>query len=77
MKKFVVECMSKVGTPENEAAQLADLLILADQRGHYSHGMNRLHIYLEDVNGGVGKDGELSKRALLPSMENIQERRTC
>ncbi|KAH7727737.1 Protein F36A2.3 [Aphelenchoides avenae] len=57
MKKFVVECMSKVGTPENEATQLAELLILADQRGHYSHGMNRLHIYLEDVNGGVGKDG--------------------
>lgn len=35
MKKFVVQAMSSVGTDPEHAAQLAEALILADQRGHY------------------------------------------
>ncbi|KAI6181555.1 hypothetical protein M3Y98_00841500 [Aphelenchoides besseyi] len=57
MKKFVVEAMKTVGTNLNHAAQLADTLILADQRGHYSHGVNRLHVYIEDTLGNVEKTG--------------------
>lgn len=44
--------MLSVGTEADHAAQLADNLIVADQRGHYSHGLNRLKIYLEDVSSG-------------------------
>uniref|UniRef100_A0A914E2R3 Malate dehydrogenase n=1 Tax=Acrobeloides nanus TaxID=290746 RepID=A0A914E2R3_9BILA len=57
MKQYVVNVMSKVGTDPEHAKQLADLLIYADQRGHYSHGLNRLTYYAEDIATGleVGK----------------------
>lgn len=50
MEKFIAECMLVSGTKPEYAIQLADLLVTADSRGHYSHGVNRLHIYMEDVN---------------------------
>lgn len=31
---------------------MADLLIAADYRGHFSHGMNRLEVYLNDIKAG-------------------------
>lgn len=39
---FVVRCMEAVGTNTEHADVLADLLVAADTRGHYSHGLNRL-----------------------------------
>lgn len=39
--------MAAVGVERPQAQQLAELLIEADLRGHYSHGLNRLHIYME------------------------------
>ena len=39
---FVRRCMVAVGTPEEHAASLSDILVAADSRGHYSHGLNRL-----------------------------------
>lgn len=39
---FIVRCMTSVGTPEEHAASLADILVTADYRGHFSHGLNRL-----------------------------------
>lgn len=41
-RKFIVDSLSAVGTPLDHARQQADLLVEADYRGHYSHGMNRL-----------------------------------
>ena len=41
-KNFVKDSMIAVGTKASHAQALADLLVLADQRGHYSHGLNRL-----------------------------------
>lgn len=41
-KNFVERSMVAVGTKKEHARALADVLILADQRGHYSHGLNRL-----------------------------------
>jgi len=58
MRKFVVDCMASVGVGQEQSSQLAELLIEADLRGHYSHGLNRLHVYLEDVIGGVSKCGQ-------------------
>lgn len=34
--------MTAVGTPKEHAIALADVLLEADRRGHYSHGLNRL-----------------------------------
>lgn len=39
---FVKRCMTSVGTPEEHASSLADILVTADYRGHFSHGLNRL-----------------------------------
>lgn len=49
MKRFITDCMIASGAKEEHAVQLSDLLVTADSRGHYSHGVNRLHIYMEDV----------------------------
>ena len=39
---FVVRCMTAVGADPAHSAVLAELLVTADHRGHYSHGLNRL-----------------------------------
>lgn len=52
MRRFVVDCMAAVGAERVKGEQVADLLILADRRGHYSHGLNRLRIYMEDCRAG-------------------------
>lgn len=39
---FIKRCMLAVGTPEAGASLLADVLVTADYRGHFSHGLNRL-----------------------------------
>jgi LDH2 family malate/lactate/ureidoglycolate dehydrogenase len=41
--------MVAVGTHQDHADSLAELLVVADQRGHYSHGLNRLEMYVNDV----------------------------
>lgn len=42
VSKFVQRCMGSVGTNREHARQLAQLLVAADCRGHFSHGLNRL-----------------------------------
>ena len=39
---FVQRCMCRIGTNPDHAKQLAELLVAADSRGHFSHGLNRL-----------------------------------
>ena len=39
---FVKRCMVKVGAAEAHAVSQAELLVTADSRGHFSHGLNRL-----------------------------------
>jgi len=42
VERFIVDCMTKVGTKREHADSLAGNLMTADYRGHYSHGLNRL-----------------------------------
>lgn len=73
MRRFIVDSMKTTEVNSDHAAQLADLLIAADQRGHYSHGLNRLHIYVNDVaSGSNAKDGN---RLLF--VENIEKFRSA
>ena len=44
VRQFVKRCMTCVGTNPDHASQLAELLVAADIRGHFSHGLNRLGI---------------------------------
>ncbi|XP_058458431.1 uncharacterized oxidoreductase YjmC [Malaya genurostris] len=48
-RRFMVDCFVKSNTPPSHAKQMADLLVEADYRGHFSHGMNRLEMYINDL----------------------------
>jgi hypothetical protein len=45
VQRFIEECMTSVGTRPAHAKSLAENLVAADHRGHYSHGLNRLGVY--------------------------------
>ncbi|KAK4301637.1 hypothetical protein Pmani_026224 [Petrolisthes manimaculis] len=51
--RYMLDCMTAVGTPKPQALALADVLLAADTRGHFSHGLNRLEMYVNDVRQGV------------------------
>lgn len=53
VKRFIVDCMSSVKTSLEHAEKLADNLCTADYRGHYSHGLNRLDMYVRDIETGI------------------------
>lgn len=55
MAAFMVRVMTAVGVSEEHAASLADCLVTGDYRGHYSHGLNRLELYIKDVQQGSCK----------------------
>lgn len=49
-RRFMKECLKAAGTDDSNASEMADLLVEADYRGHYSHGMNRLGKNLNNAN---------------------------
>lgn len=53
VERFIVDCMTKVGTRSAHAKSLAQNLVAADHRGHYSHGLNRLDMYVHDISSGI------------------------
>lgn len=53
VKRFIVDCFVASNTPKEHAELMADLLVDADYRGHFSHGMNRLEMYLNDLQCGT------------------------
>ncbi|KAK6188463.1 hypothetical protein SNE40_004632 [Patella caerulea] len=53
VQRFIEECMVKVGTSPKHAKYLATNLVAADYRGHYSHGLNRLDMYVKDIETGT------------------------
>jgi len=44
-KRFIKECITAAGASAVHAADMADVLVMADHRGHFSHGLNRLGNY--------------------------------
>lgn len=44
VRKFIVSSLKAAGGYPAQCKDLADVLIAADVRGHYSHGLNRLGI---------------------------------
>ncbi|XP_043281101.1 uncharacterized oxidoreductase YjmC [Venturia canescens] len=47
--RFIAECMRRVGAKQEDAITVAHHLMTADYRGHFSHGMNRMEMYLHDI----------------------------
>nr|XP_004563910.1 uncharacterized protein LOC101476659 [Maylandia zebra] len=59
VKGFIERCMTAVGTKQHHARSLAEVLVEGDHRGHYSHGLNRMDMYVKDIQTGIcAKDGE-------------------
>ncbi|OQV16970.1 Malate/(S)-sulfolactate dehydrogenase [Hypsibius exemplaris] len=52
-KAFIKRCMEKAGASAEHSQQMADVLVMADHRGHYSHGLNRLEMYVRDIKAGT------------------------
>uniref|UniRef100_A0A8L8JVE3 Malate dehydrogenase n=1 Tax=Heligmosomoides polygyrus TaxID=6339 RepID=A0A8L8JVE3_HELPZ len=48
MRRFMIQVLQKQKVDISHCEQMADVLIEADMRGHYSHGLNRLEMYLRD-----------------------------
>jgi L-2-hydroxycarboxylate dehydrogenase (NAD+) len=54
MVRFIIDVFTGLGVPEQDAAVCADVLIAADKRGIYSHGVNRLkQIYYDRIKNGI------------------------
>ncbi|XP_018620796.1 uncharacterized protein LOC108942142 [Scleropages formosus] len=53
VRTFIERCMLAVGTQPSHAACLAEVLVEGDLRGHYSHGLNRMDMYVKDVLTGI------------------------
>lgn len=54
----------QVDTRPSHAEVLADNLSMADYRGHYSHGLNRLDMYVNDIKlGTTANDGTRTGRS--------------
>ncbi|KAK7100708.1 hypothetical protein V1264_023614 [Littorina saxatilis] len=53
VERFIEDCMTKVGTRSAHAKSLASNLVAADHRGHYSHGLNRLDMYVHDISSRI------------------------
>ncbi|THD18712.1 malate dehydrogenase [Fasciola hepatica] len=46
---FCARCVEKVGISSEHSRVLGEVLVAGDYRGHYSHGINRLAMYVRDV----------------------------
>ena len=55
VERFMIESMTKVGAEEYRAQMLAANLSEADYRGHFSHGLNRLAMYVRDCQSNLCK----------------------
>lgn len=55
VERYIIDCMMKVGTEEARAKMLASNLSEADYSGHFSHGLNRLSVYVRDCESNLCK----------------------
>ncbi|XP_013162670.1 PREDICTED: uncharacterized oxidoreductase YjmC-like [Papilio xuthus] len=51
--RFTSDCFKALGVNAKAACQQADMLYQADRIGYYSHGLNRLEFYVNDVKTGA------------------------
>ncbi|XP_064605234.1 uncharacterized oxidoreductase YjmC-like [Liolophura sinensis] len=71
LREFVKRCMMTVGSKRDHAESLAELLVAADYRGHFSHGLNRLDMYINDVKTGItvsDKEPSLEKQTAATAL---------
>ncbi|GAU90852.1 hypothetical protein RvY_03212 [Ramazzottius varieornatus] len=52
-RHFIERCIRRAGANASHAQQLADVLVTADYRGHYSHGLAHLDMYVGDLKNNL------------------------
>ncbi|CAK1553024.1 unnamed protein product, partial [Leptosia nina] len=52
-QRFMEDSLVAAGAPLSEAKAQTDLLLHADVVGHFSHGLNRLELYINDMKNGI------------------------
>lgn len=65
-RRFMTDCFLKSKCSPENAKAMADLLAEADYRGHFSHGMNRLEMYINDLHKN-STDGMVTPEILKES----------
>ncbi|KAL7046887.1 hypothetical protein ACKWTF_002730 [Chironomus riparius] len=65
-RRFMTDCFLKSKCSPENAKAMADLLAEADYRGHFSHGMNRLEMYINDLHKN-STDGNVIPEVLKES----------
>lgn len=53
VERFISDCMKKAGTTSEDAETVAHHLMTADYRGHFSHGLNRMSMYVHEINDRI------------------------
>src|SRR5215813_11457591 len=53
LRAWTADLVQRIGTPEDIAADVAEVLLASDLRGIASHGTARLYQYLEQVEAGM------------------------
>ncbi|KMQ96866.1 malate dehydrogenase [Lasius niger] len=51
--RFIQDCMCKAGTTLEDAYAVGHHLMTADYRGHFSHGMNRMQMYVKNIENRI------------------------
>ncbi|ALC43059.1 CG18808 [Drosophila busckii] len=49
-RRFIHDCLRRVGVPVAKLRCISDVILAADYRGVYGTGINRLELYLRDIN---------------------------
>ncbi|XP_060742825.1 uncharacterized oxidoreductase YjmC-like [Tachysurus vachellii] len=73
VREFIKQCMLAVGTKASHASSLADVLVEGDLSGHYSHGLNRMDLYVKETKAGIcAKEGEpvVEKESVATALVN-------
>jgi len=65
LRSFVFECFQKVEMPSEDARRMAELLVLNDLRGVFSHGSSQMASYIRKI-----RDGQINPR---PQVRVISE----
>ncbi|OWF39449.1 uncharacterized protein LOC110465044 [Mizuhopecten yessoensis] len=72
LDRYVVDCMMASGATEDSARVMSDVLVTADYRGHFTHGVCRTDVYTLDVKNGVtcggGKDPTVVKETVATAL---------
>ncbi|KAH8270044.1 hypothetical protein KR018_003159 [Drosophila ironensis] len=51
-RRFIQDCLLRMSVPASKVRSISEFLVVADYRGNFGHGLNRLDMYLGDLRSG-------------------------